>query len=293
MKVRLAIPYAPGDIWAATPFIRDFAEQRPHDTLVLDVACPEILQGNPHAVALSGHVREDLDLTFRFAYDRVDEDGCRVYGVADPTSSMRRAFYDFFRYAAGIEIEERTFAPEFYPDAFERRYSPAPVGRPVCVLNAGSKLDIPVKHWGVDHYSRVVDALRDRVLFVQVGAARRGVDNHPRIPGALDLVGKTTLRDLATLVYHADFVLTGISQLHHIAGIQNYKPRHCITVAGAREPMNWANCYERAGVTWHWLDARTCKGDLPGCWHSQCRNCPAMASIAPERVIEIFKEVLG
>ena len=291
MKIRLQIPYAPGDLWAATPFLRDFAEARPGDVLYVDTPYPEALLGNPHARIAERGARVDLDLRFRFACDRV-EDGRRYYGVADPASSMRRAFYDFFRKETGIAIPPRTLAPEFYPDDFERRYSPAPTGRPVCVLNAGHKLDIPVKFWGSYRFGKVVEALQDRVLFVQVGAARNDVDRHARIPGALDLVGRTTLRDLATLVYHADFVLTGISQLHHLAGIRCYKPRHCITVAGAREPRNWADCYRREGVSWHWLDAPTCKGKEPGCWHNDCRDCPAMAVITPERVIKIFEEIL-
>lgn len=291
MKFNLQIAYAPGDIWAATPFIRDFAEQRPGDTLAVSTVHAEILRGNPFATVSRGDAKCDRRLNFRFAHDRIVE-GRRIYGVADPTSSMRRAFHDFFRAETGIDIEPRTAAPEFYPDDFERRYSPAPLDRPVCVLNAGFKLDIPVKHWGIKNFSAVVEALRDRVLFVQVGAGRRDLDNHARIPGVFDLIGRTTLRDLATLVYHADFVLTGISQLHHLAGIQCYKPRHCITVAGAREPRNWANCYRRERVTWHWLDAPTCKGAAPGCWHNHCVNCPAMASITPERVINIIKEAL-
>lgn len=289
MKIRFRLDYAPGDIWAATPFLRDFAEQRPGDTLYLDTPYPEILRGNPFQPERPRAF--DAETVFRFGCDREDN-GRRYYGIADPHSSMRREFYDFARRELGIKIEPRTFAPEFYPDDFERRYSPAPAGKPVCVLNAGHKLDIPVKFWGAERFAAVVDALKDRVLFVQVGAARNDVDRHYPIPGALDLVGKTTLRDLATLVYHADFVLTGISQLHHLAGIQCYKPRVCVTIAGAREPMNWANCYLRDGVAWRWLDSLTCENEEPGCWHNECRDCPAMKDITPERVIETIKEYL-
>lgn len=289
MNIRFRVPYAPGDIWAATPFLRDFAEQRPGDVLFLDTPYPEILRNNPFQPERPRTF--NVEVVFRFTPDYVT-DGRRYYGVNDPASSMRTAFHRALRAATNIRIEPRTTAPEFYPDDFERRYSPAPTDKPVCVLNAGHKLDIPVKHWGVERFAAVVDALKDRVLFVQVGAARNDVDRHARIPGALDLVGKTTLRDLAALVYHADFVLTGVSQLHHLAGIACYKPRHCVTIAGAREPRNWANGYRREGVTWHWLDANTCEGAAPGCWHDDCRNCPAMASITPERVIEIIEGAL-
>lgn len=288
MKIRLSIPYAPGDVWAVTPLIRDFAEQRPGDILYVDHPFPEITAGNPFAAEPCGSY--DVDTVFTFKCDKV-EDGRHFYGM-DRTSSLSGDFYRFLHEQTGIVIERRTSAAEFYPDPFEREYSPVPADRKICILNAGYKNDVPVKNWGSDRFRRVVEALRDRVLFVQVGARRAGQDFHTRIPGCLDIIGKTTLRELAVLVYHADFVLTGISQLHHAAGMQCYKPRHCITVAGAREPSNWANCYRRDGVTWHWIDEMTCAGELPGCWADCCRNCSAMAKITPERIINIMENLL-
>ena len=288
MKIRMSVPYAPGDIWAVTPLIRDFAEQRPGDVLYVDHPFPEITAGNPFAAGPCDSY--DMDTVFTFHCDKAEDD--RHYYGMDRLSSLVGDFYRFLRERTGISIEQRTSAAEFYPTEFERAYSPVPTDRKICILNAGHKNDVPVKSWGNERFRRVVEALRNRLLFVQVGAKRTGQDFHTRIPGCLDLVGKTTLRELAVLVYHADFVLTGISQLHHAAGMPCYKPRHCITIAGAREPENWANCYKRDGVTWHWIDEKTCTGESAGCWANFCQDCPAMTRITPERIINIMENLI-
>ena len=291
MRYRLVVNYPPGDVWSLTPFLRDFASQRPGDTLKVECPCPELLAGAPW---YHGRERgETFDRTLYFKFTPSDKtDGVTRYGM-DGKSSMRLEWYTFWERETGIRVEPRATAPDFFPTDREKAYSLVPTGRPVCILNAGWKADIPVKFWGSDRFSSVVEALKDRVLFVQVGASRRGMDHHDRIPGALDMVGRTTLRELACLVYHADIVLTGISQLHHAAGMPCYKPRTCITVAGAREPENWANCYKRRRVKWHWLSAPSCKGGEPGCWGSVCRpDCPAIRSIGPDRVIDIIKEII-
>ena len=289
MRINLHFELAPGDCWALIPLLRDFAEQQPAHELCPVTPSNEVFAGLPFYRA--PRPKPDLDLRFRFTPDRVS-DGCAFYGT-DGVSTMPGVFYDFITRSTGLLVERRTGAPEVFLSAFERRWSAVPLERPVCVLNAGHKADIPVKDWGFENFSAVVAALRDRVLFVQVGANRAGFDFHRPVPGALDLIGKTSLRELAALVYHADFVLTGISQLHHLAGIQAYKPRRCITLAGAREPSNWANCWSRPGVTWHWLDAQDCRGNPPGCWRSTCPECSAMASITPETVINLIKEQIA
>ncbi|MBQ7695570.1 MAG: hypothetical protein IJI85_10340 [Clostridia bacterium] len=299
MRWNLCFPFPPGDCWCLTRYVRDFAEQYPEDILSPVVPRPEMFRHNPHFRAAVPGAEQ---IVFRFETPR----GRRpVWGNIDPADTMVGEIYAGINELTGREVQVRTPAPEIYFTAEEKRYSLVPLDRPVCIVNAGYKSDIPVKFFGTDNFQRVVDALGDRVLFVQVGASRRGTDFHPRLRGVLDLIGKTSLRELALLVYHADFVLTGISQLHHLAGIETYKPRTCITVAGGREPENWANCHLRDGVKWEWIAANAdfrscCENDpafhpLPGCWERDCasgRVPPCMKSISPERIIEIFEKEL-
>lgn len=299
MNFNLRFGFPPGDCWCLTSIVRDFAEQFPGDSLSVDVPCPAIFEGNPFYTPYIH--KPGQEIFFRFATGS----GNQFYGNFRKTDTMVGAIYDYMRKHTGRNVQQKCTAPEIYLTEDEKRYSLIPPEKPVCVLNAGWKADIPAKYWGMEKYESVVEALRDKVTFVQVGANRRGMDFHKHIPGAVDMIGKTTLRELAQLVYHADFVLTGISQLHHLSGIQCYKPRHCITVAGAREPENWANCHSREGVTWHWITSRNefkrCVPKKPGfhdqatCWESDCsdgRSPACMEAIQPERIIKIFKELL-
>jgi len=296
MKFNLVCNYPPGDCWCLTRIVRDFAEQFPEDVLAPVVPCPEIFSGNPF-YRVPDRDAVELNFTFPGAVGK-NRDG----GNADKIDSMVKAMFEFVRRETGRPLEMRCSAPEFYPSPDEKRYSPVPTGRPVCVLNAGWKSDTPAKFWGRVNFESVVHVLSDRILFVQVGAARSGIDFHRPVPGALDLLGRTTLRELAQLVYHADFVLTGISQLHHLAGIACYKPRHCVTIAGGREPENWANCHARPGVTWHWMAGKAVSGhcftpdaswhDSPGCRRHDCADPVCMKSIRPGEIIQLFKRIL-
>lgn len=292
MKFNLIFPFPPGDCWCLTRYVRDFAEQFPEDTLAPCVPRPEIFRFSPFFRAAVPGVDQ---VKFRFE----KPNGKPTYGNFNKADTMVGAIYAGINALTGRNVREVTTAPEIYFSEDEKRYSLVPLDRPVCVVNAGWKSDIPVKFWGTDKFQAVVDALKDRVLFVQVGASRRGTDFHQPLSGVLNLIGKTSIRELAQLVFHADFVLTGISQLHHLSGIQCYKPRHCITIAGGREPENWANCHRRDGVTWSWISAnadfKSCTEnnakfhDLPGCWEHDCNSGKpplCMKSIQPEKVIE-------
>ncbi|PWU08851.1 MAG: hypothetical protein C5B50_28645 [Verrucomicrobia bacterium] len=67
---------------------------------------------------------------------------------------------------------------------------------------------------------------------------------HPPLKGVLDLRGKTSLRDLIRLVHFADGILCPVTLHMHLAAAVplpagRKRLRHCIVVAGGREPAHW------------------------------------------------------
>jgi ADP-heptose:LPS heptosyltransferase len=128
------------------------------------------------------------------------------------------------------------------------------------IVGAGRKGDFTTKFWGTENYQRVVDLLRGRVLFVQVGAAEH---HHPPLRNVLNLVGKTDMRQLVRLVWHAEGVLSGVTLLHHLAAALE-KPSVCLL--GGREPVIW-NSYPKARVL-HTIGSLPCCRD-GGCWKSR------------------------
>ena len=139
---------------------------------------------------------------------------------------------------------------------------------PYWLIDAGGKFDFTVKWWATARWQAVVDALRGRVLFVQVGGAAHF---HPRLSGVLDLRGLTTVRDLVSLMHHAEGVLCPITFPMHLAaaverpaGREGIRP--CVVVAGGREPLHWFS-YPGHQVV-HRVGALACCRET-GCWKAR------------------------
>jgi hypothetical protein len=93
----------------------------------------------------------------------------------------------------------------------------------------------------------------------------------PPLRGDVDLRGRTTLRQLVRLVYHAQGVISPISLLMHLAAAVETKPglpknRPCVVVAGGREPPAWFS-YPHHQVL-HRVGALSCCAD-GGCWKAR------------------------
>lgn len=114
------------------------------------------------------------------------------------------------------------------------------------VIHANAKKDFTTKRWPAECWQEVVDRLRGRIQFVQVGVDP--ADDHwcetPRLRGVIDLVGKTNMRELVRTVHSSIGVLTGISLPMHLAAAVplpdwQKRARPCVVVAGGREPRAW------------------------------------------------------
>lgn len=137
------------------------------------------------------------------------------------------------------------FAGEVFLSSDERS-APNPVSKPYWLLNAGGKQDYTAKIWPAKHAQELVDLLKDRVTFVQVGESHH---LHPKLSGVVDMVGKTTMRELVRLVHHSEGIVTGVSLLMHLAaavprpgdmvGAPPKRLRPCVVIAGGREPAHW------------------------------------------------------
>lgn len=171
---------------------------------------------------------------------------------------------------------------------------------PFWIVDAGRKSDYTAKHWEVSRFQEMVDRTPD-ITWVQVGADRKD-HYHPELKGTnvINLIGKTSIRQLVRLVYHSAGVVTPVSFPMHLAAAVPVHPRYkrrsscggtsegdnraccccgetsckggacnscagirpCITIAGGREPVMW-----EAYSTHQYL--HTC-GALPCCAHGGC-----------------------
>lgn len=181
------------------------------------------------------------------------------------------------------------------------------VEEPYIVINAGWKNDNTTKAWPTKYYQSVVDEVRSRISFVQVGENNPEWHNHPRLNGVIDMVGKTgppNSRRLASLIYNAELVISPLSLPMHLAGAYGIP---AIILAGGREPISWSQYPNHQMMhTIGWLDC--CKqpcwksrtvplADNEGFDNSLCEKPEGsfpkcMWMITPDQVISLVRSIL-
>jgi ADP-heptose:LPS heptosyltransferase len=237
-KVILHCGFAPGDIVMLTAAVRDLHHFYPGQ-FVTDVRtlCPEIWENNPHITPLdeSGPGVEHVDCS----YPLINKANQTPYHCL-------HGFIEFFNSKFGLAIRPTAFKGAVYLSAQEKAWNSqvrevTHQDIPFWIIAAGGKYDITIKWWQLERYQEVVNALRGKVQFVQVGGAGH---HHPRLEGVIDFRGQTNLRELIRLVYHSQGVLCSITALMHLAAAVESRSgcpptRACVVIAGGREPAHW------------------------------------------------------
>ncbi len=230
--IQVRCGYALGDVVVLTAAIRDLYRSFPGQyEISIDSKYPDVWRHNPY-------VRSRV-----FPGKIID---CKN-AVIDRTGSTGRhyvhAYLDLLNRYLGTNAEISQIKGDIHLSQEERGwYSDIwnLCGRevPFWLICSGGKFDLPIKWWDHRRYQQVVDALRDKVQFVQVGTWG---NHHLPLRGAIDLRGKTSVRDLIHLVHHADGVLCGVTALMHLAAaVPARNPnRVAIIAAGNREPKSW------------------------------------------------------
>lgn len=256
---------SPGDIVMLTAAVRDLHAAYPRQ-FITDVRtpCPAIWEHNPHLLPLQENDPE---------VQRLDCHYPLVHRSNQAPYHFIHGFIEFLNDQLGLRIRPTEFRGDLHVSALEKTwYSQVEeiVGEPVpfWIVVAGGKRDFTIKWWEHSRFQEVVDYFAGRILFVQVGEAGH---HHPPLRGVVDLRGKTDLRQLIRLVYHAQGVLCPVTLLMHLAAAIEVGPgmpknRPCVVVAGGREPPHW-EAYPHHQFL-HRAGALACC-DNGGCWKSR------------------------
>jgi ADP-heptose:LPS heptosyltransferase len=275
---------APGDILVMTNCIRDLKTALPEYEIEVRTPANEIFENNPYVTKLS--YSEDEYNTAHKAFvsnaapDRehrvkmldngvlcIDMQYPCIHGSGQSGDHFCQGHGKFLADMLGIDIPQKVLSPEIYLSETEKTWASQVFAAfewkdPYWVINAGSKSDYTLKQY--HRYQEVVDLLKDKVKFVQIGQTQH---SHEALNGAFDLRGKTTLRQLFRLIHRAHGVLTCVSLPMHVAAAFQ-KP--CVVVAGAREGTRW-ELYPNHQFLY-------VNGCLPcatydGCWKSKTPDC--------------------
>lgn len=258
--------YSVGDIVMLTAAVRDLHACYP-GRFVTDVrtSCAELWENNPHLTPLDDN---DPGVTcVECDYPLINRSNQTPYHCI-------HGFIDFLNDHLGLAVRPTAFHGDVHLSDTEKSwYSQVHEftgeDTPFWIVAAGGKFDVTIKWWSTDRYQAVVDHFRDRIQFVQVGDLRH---HHPPLDGVIDLRGKTDLRQLIRLVYHAQGVLCGVTGLMHLAAAVERRDtgahdRPCVVVAGSREPAHWEAYPAHQFI--HTNGLLACGPD--GCWRSRVR----------------------
>ena len=138
---------------------------------------------------------------------------------------------------------------------------------------------------------QVVDHFRDQILFVQVG---QNGHHHPKLKGVIDLRGRTSLRELVRLVYHAQGVVCSVTALMHLAAAVKV-PRQVVIETPTLNHTNLPYANEFTLVPNPAIAGRNLeyyRYDGEGIKGSRAELLQCMASVTPEAVWGVLNEVL-
>ncbi len=230
---------APGDTIVMTALVRDLALAYPGQfEIAVDTNAAAFWENNPYIVPMRDMKAHSGVRNVRLTY------GQGLRDQRQETVHFLAYFHRDFKAQTGIQVPLTLPYPDIHLSPEERAQSPVE-GR-YWVFLSGGKSDFTTKVWGAQAWRQTVQALTGLgIPLVQIGAASQG-HWHPEIPGALNLVGRTDLRDWVRLVYHADGVICGVTGAMHLAAALQ---RPCVVLAGGREAWWWeAYVRENAGL---------------------------------------------
>ncbi len=266
-KIILTSFASPGDIVMLTAAVRDLHGANPGKFLTdIRTSADAIWENNPFVTKLGEHDRD---------IERID---CH-YPLINRSNQLPRHFVEgyhvFLEEKLGVRIPITAHKGDIYISGNERRWfsrirEMAGVDLPFWIIVAGGKTDFTAKWWIDDRWQAVVDAFYGRILFVQCGDTGPS-HHHPLLRNAVDLRGKTDIRQLIRLVYHCQGIVCPVTFAMHLAAAVPMKSapplnRPCVVIAGGREPTAW-EMYPNH----RFLNTNGCLPccDNGGCWKSR------------------------
>lgn len=248
-----------------TAAVRDLHLAYPGSFLTdVRTSCPALWENNPWLTPLDLDdpevkvidcvyplINRSNELPYHFIHGFMQEIGKELDSPYRPSS---------FRGDIHISGEERSWISQIHEITG--------ADEPFWIVVSGGKYDFTAKWWDVDRMQKVMDHYQGKIRFVQIGETSH---NHPPLKGVIDLRGKTDLRQLIRLVYHASGVITPVSLLMHLAAAVPTRPdrfitRACVVIAGGREPAHWESYPGHQFI--HTIGALPCCA-TGGCWKSR------------------------
>lgn len=248
---------SPGDVLTLTAAIKSLHDFYPTQ-FETDVrtSCDAIFEHNPYVTKLDDDAAEAIDMHYTDLINRSNQ----------VPNSFLRGYTDHLGKQLGVPLDLSTNRPHLWLAEDEKQWMNQ-VQEHVThrstkfwLIVAGVKNDFTLKQWPVEYYQEVVDRLRGKIQFVQVGENHH---DHPRLKNVIDLVGQTDTRQLIRLCWWAVGGIGPVTFMQHLLAAFE-KPY--VALSGGREPVSWVQYPNQ--VTLHTIGALTCC-QSGACWRSR------------------------
>lgn len=280
-KLLLLSHLSPGDTVMLTAAVRDLHAAHPFKFITdVHTSAQSIWDNNPYITKLKWDIQSkngkpkfipkepELEIV-RCHYPLVHNSNDRPYHFI-------HGYTQFLEKKLNVSIPITKFKGDIHLSKLEKSWmsqveeDPYGLRRNFWIIVAGGKHDYTTKWWDPLKYQQVIDHFQGKLKFVQVGEKHHW---HPDLNGVIDLRGRTSMRQLIRLVYHAEGVLCPITLGMHLAAAVPTKPkrpldRACVVIAGGREGTQWEAYPGHQYI--HTCGALPCC-ELGGCWKSRCQ----------------------
>jgi len=218
-----------------TGAIRDLHRRR-EQSFAIEVrgSYPELWESNPHVTTISDDDAEVLNIVNWPPPTEL------------PVCFMPRDYtYTQLSIALGLTVRPYDVCGDIYLTDDEKK-GKSPVdeltekpGTRYWLIAASCDLAQTTRQWDPFRLQAVIDQFKGKLLFVQCGATIGRILHFP-LNDVLNLVDKTSLRQLIRLIYHAEGIVCPPGALMHLAAAVEGKGMHgrkrpCIVIAGGTE----------------------------------------------------------
>lgn len=267
-KVILRSVLSLGDAVVMSAAVRDLHILHPGKFITdVDTSCMEIWENNPFITKLD---KNDPEVeVIECHYPLINQSNQLPYHFI-------HGYHQFIFNKLNVPIHPTDFRGDIYLSTEERKWmsqvsEKTGNTKPFWLIVAGGKYDYTCKWWDPKRSQEVVDYFAGKIQFVQVGDQSH---NHPKLNNVVDLVGKTSIRELVRLVYHSQGIICPVTSMMHLAAAVPANPeftpenRPCVVIAGGREPMQWEAYPTHQFI--HTIGALSCCA-RGGCWKARVK----------------------
>lgn len=250
-----------GDFICTTSFFKDFSEQYPNKNIYVTInwfyvenyysRFLDVFKTNKYVKIWNG---EDIDIIVK--YKNVQ------YLQASKFSNdynMGAGLYKFFYEQTGINVEKRTngtvlcLTDEEKSNIILNTFN-IPTDKPIGIINFGVNINYnSCKLQDIEKLQNIIDKTSHKICWVQVG--QDFCYQNFKLNNCINLINQTNIRELFSLIYHAQYIVCPLTSIIHVSAMNEYKHiKQIFVLAGTRQNINWYNTYNSENTKFYYLN---------------------------------------